>query len=267
MVAQEHDPLAGRGNGRSLCLNVIDGKAVTGSDGHEEPWHQGEMKGHVAFIPIAKVCGGVLRPLVGLGEEHAVGESPVNVPSEPLQERVCLRQVLTACPLAFVQVRHGIQAQSVHAKPKPEVHHLGHGLANEGVVVVQVGLVRVEAVPVVGAGRPVPGPVGRFEIFEDNACVAIPLGRVAPDVEVALARPGLCLLGTPKPRVFIGCVVEHQLGDDFQPTLVRLTNEGFEVPERAVVGVDPLEVSDVIAAVLERGRVIRQKPDRRPPRS
>jgi hypothetical protein len=58
-------------------------------------------------------------------------------------------------------------------------------------------------------------------------------------------------------------VVEHQLGDDFQPTLVRLTNEGFEVPERAVVGVDPLEVSDVIAAVLERGRVIRQKPDRR----
>ena len=43
------------------------------------------------------------------------------------------------------------------------------GLVHGGVVEVEVGLVGVEAVPVVGLGDRVPGPVGRLEILEDDA--------------------------------------------------------------------------------------------------
>ena len=63
--------------------------------------------------------------------------------------------------------------------------------------------------------------------------------------------------------MLIGRVVEHELGDDSQPTLVRLPDEGPEIPERAVVGVHSLVVGDIVATVLERGWVVRQEPDRR----
>jgi hypothetical protein len=58
-------------------------------------------------------------------------------------------------------------------------------------------------------------------------------------------------------------VVEHHLGDDLQPTLVRLPDEGPEIPEGAVVRMHSLVVGDIVATVLERGWVVRQEPDRR----
>jgi len=48
-----------------------------------------------------------------------------------------------------------------------------------------------------------------------------------------------------------------------QPTLVRLPDEGLEIPEGAVVGVHSLVVGDIVATVLERGWIVREEPDRR----
>ena len=83
-----------------------------------------------------------------------------------------------------------------------------------GIVVVEVGLVREETVPVVGAGHLVPGPVGLFGVGEDDAGFGKFLVAVAPDVEVALLR---ARRGAPRglePGVLVRGVVDDQFGDD-----------------------------------------------------
>ena len=45
-------------------------------------------------------------------------------------------------------------------------------------------------------------------------------------------------------------VIEHQFRDHAQPALVRLAEEGAEVVQRAVAGVDALVIGDVVAVVL-----------------
>jgi hypothetical protein len=62
---------------------------------------------------------------------------------------VSLGQILARRALALDQVRHGIHPKSVHAEFEPEPHHLPDLLANFGVVVVEVGLVTEEPMPVV----------------------------------------------------------------------------------------------------------------------
>jgi len=56
-------------------------------------------------------------------------------------------------------------------------------------------------------------------------------------------------------------VVHYEIGDHPDPALVRLVDEVPEVVERPVVGVDPEEVGDVVAAVAQRARVRGQQPD------
>ena len=48
----------------------------------------------MAFIPIAEVGGRLLRPLIRLGEQHAVPESLVDVAAQRLQEPVSFGQIL-----------------------------------------------------------------------------------------------------------------------------------------------------------------------------
>jgi hypothetical protein len=56
-------------------------------------------------------------------------------------------------------------------------------------------------------------------------------------------------------------VVHDQVDDDADPVLVRSGDERAEVLDGAVVGVDPVEVRDVVAAVPERRGIERQQPD------
>ena len=80
----------------------------------------------------------------------------------------------------------------------------------------------VEAVPVVRLRDRVPGPVRGLEVLEDDARVRVAVGRVAPDVEVALAAARRRAPRALEPRVLVGRVVEDQLGDDPQSAAVRL---------------------------------------------
>jgi hypothetical protein len=58
-----------------------------------------------------------------------------------------------------------------------------------------------------------------------------------------------------------GGVVYDQVGDHPHSTLVCCLDEGPEVLDVAIVGVDRLVVGDVVAAVAQRARVHRQQPD------
>jgi hypothetical protein len=74
----------------------------------------------------------VLRPLVRLGQQHAVRELFVHVLAEHLQEGVGLGQVLADRALTLVEVGHRVQPQAVDAHPEPEVQHRSMASAPAG---------------------------------------------------------------------------------------------------------------------------------------
>ena len=80
-----------------------------------------------------------------------------------------LGQILAARALALDEIRHRVAAEAVEAAVEPEAHHVEHGPAHRGVVVVQVGLVAEEPMPVVFATRRIEGPVGLLGVDEDDA--------------------------------------------------------------------------------------------------
>ena len=77
-----------------------------------------------------------------------------------LEEVVGLGQVLAVRPLALEEVGHGVDPEAVDPAVEPERHDVEDLLLDGRVVVVEVGLMAVEAVPEVLPGDRVPGPVG-----------------------------------------------------------------------------------------------------------
>jgi len=53
--------------------------------------------------------------------------------------------------------------------------------------------------------------------------------------------------------MLVGGVIEDQVGNDPQATPVSLVEHGFEVIQRAIVGMDAVEIGHVIA-IVEQGR-------------
>ena len=263
VVAQEHRPLRAVGQVRGLVEDVDDRHPVLALHRHEQPRHDREVEVHVALVAVTEVRRGVLGPLVRLGQQHAVVVVLVDVGPQLTQERVGLGQVLAVGALTLEQVRHRVQTHAVDAHVHPVVHDLVDRRDDRRVVVVQVGLVGVEAVPEVRPGHRVPGPVRGLEVTEDDPRVGVLLGIVAPDVEVAFDRPRPAPPRPLEPGVLVGGVVEHQLGDDAQVPPVCLGQQPLEGAQVAVGGVDAGEVRDVVAVVAQRRRVEGQQPHRR----
>ena len=211
-------------------------------------------------LGVAEVLDHVVGPLVGLGEQHPVRVEPVDLGPDPPQVLVRLLEVLAVGALALVQVRHGVQPEAVDAEVEPEPQHLQHRVLDQRVLVVQVGLVVEEPVPVVLAAHRVERPVRLLGVDEDDPRVLVLVIGVRPHVEVAeraiRIRPR-CL----EPRVLVAGVVHHQVGDDADAARVRRLDELDEVADGAEVGQDRHEVSDVVPAVPQRGIVDRQQPD------
>ena len=145
------------------------GERSSRSTRHEQPRHEREVKIHVAFIAVAEILGGVFRPLIRLGQQHAIAEVLVDVCAHVAQEGVRLWQVFAVRAFALVEIGNRVQPQAVDSHPEPEVEHGEHRLANFGIVEVQIGLMTEEAVPVVGAGDRVPAPIGRLEVLKDDS--------------------------------------------------------------------------------------------------
>ena len=246
--------------GRAL-EDLVHRSGLFPAGGHEHARHHGEVEGHVALVALAEVLDDVLGPLVGLGQQHAVGVLLVDGRAHLLEELVRLREVLAVGAVALEEVGHGVQAEAVEAEVQPEAQDVEHRLADLGVVVVEVGLVGEEAVPVVGARDVVPRPVRRLGVGEDDPRVLVLVRRVGPHVPVALARAGRRLAGALEPLVLAGGVVHHEVGDDAQPALVGGVDERPDVVDRPVVGVDLVVVGDVVAAVAQRAGEHRQQPD------
>ena len=252
VVAQKQRPLRAVRYGGRLAQDVDDRETVLHPDGHEEPGHEREVERHVALVAVAEIGDRVFGPLVSLRQQHPAGVVLVEMRSQLAQEGVRLGQVLAVRPLAFVEVWHGVQAHAVHAHVEPELHDLDDGLVHARVVEVEVGLVGVEAVPVVGAGDVVPGPVRDLEVLEDDAGVLIALVGLAPDVEVAIGAARLGVARALEPRVLIGGVVADQLVDHAHAPAMCFLDEAVHVTELSEKRIHVGVVGDVVAVVAQR---------------
>ena len=266
MVAQEDRPLTVVRDVRRLAQDIGNREAVFLGDGHVHARHQREVKGHVALIAGAAILApevqlGVFGPLVGLGQQHAVGVVGVDFRADLLEHHMGLGQVFVVGAVTLDQVRNRIQAQAVDAQVEPVAHDAEYRLHHLRVVEVQVRLVRIEAVPEVLLGHRVPGPVGFLGIEKDDPRALVLVVGVGPDVEIARRRALLRLAGALEPGVLVGRVIDDQLGDHPQPTLVRFGDEAPRVGHAAVVGVDVLVFGNVIAVVATRRGIERQEPD------
>ena len=170
------------------------------------------------------------------------------------------RKILAAGAVALDQIGNGVDAQRVHAHVEPVAHHLQHFFEHRGIVVIQIRLMREEAMPVVGLGHRIPGPVGFLRVGEDDARVFVLLVGVAPDVEVALRRSGRRMARALKPGMLIGGVIDDQLDHHLQSAVVRRVEKALKILERAVAGVDAHVIGDVVAVVAQRRREKRQQP-------
>ena len=261
VVPQEERPLTRVRNVRRLVEDLGDGVAVLLSQRHEHARHQREMEGHVAFVPVAEIRPDVGRPLVRLGEQHAAVERPVELAPHALEHGVRFRQVLVVGAFAHAEVGHRVQPQAVHAEVQPELHDVDDRVHDGRIVVVEIGLVREEAMPVVLPGHRVPRPVRPLRVREDDARLRKPRVRVAPDVEGAFGRPGRRLSGALEPRVLVGCVVDDKLEQHADAPLVRGVDERPYLLEGAVAAVHAPVVGDVVPVVLERRGEERQQPE------
>ncbi len=259
MVAQEDGPLAVVGDLRRLGQDLGDREALLATHRHEQPRHQREVEAHVTLVAVAEVVDEVRRPLVGLGQQHPVRMGRVDLLAQLAQQRVGLGQVLARAPVALEQVGHGIESEPVEPEVEPEAHDAEHRLDHGGVLVVEVGLMRIETVPVVLLAGLIPRPVRRLDVDEDHARLGPALVVVVPDVPVRLGivtrRARL-----DEPRVLVARVVHHQIGDDADAAPVSVVEELDEVVEEPEVGVHGEEVTDVVPAVAHGRGVERQQP-------
>jgi len=89
---------------------------------------------------------------------------------------------------------------------------------------------------VVGAGLRIPAPVGGLEVLEDHPGVPVPIGAVAPDVEVPIGAAGSARFA----RRNQGCWSEVWLRTSSVITriapIMGLMQEGFELLHVPYVG-------------------------------
>lgn len=200
---------------------------------------------------VAEVVDDVFRPLIGFGEQHGVRVVRVDLLAEPLEELVGLREVLAVGALPLVEVRHGVDAEAVDPEVQPEAECGDDLLLHRRVLVVEIGLVGEEPVPVVLLAHRVEGPVGRLGVDEDDPGVLELLVVVGPDVVVAVRAVGVAA-GLLEPVVLIARVVHDEVDDHAHAALVRGIDELHEVGEIAELRQYRGVVGDVVAAVAER---------------
>ena len=171
---------------------------------------------------------------------------------ELLQKGMSLGQVLAVCALSLKEIRDGIQPDAVHAHVEPEVDHPHHCVLHMGVIIIEVRLMRIEAVPVVGSGQGVPGPVGGFKVLEDYSGIFVFFGSITPDIKVSPGRIGLgssCFL---EPGVRIRGVVQHHLGYHPDALLMCFFQESSKGLQITILRMNSEIVGDIIAVISKR---------------
>ena len=244
------------GDRRGLREDLRDRVARLAAHRHEHPRHHREVERHVALVAagrrVAEVVDDVLRPLVGLGQQHAVRVQPVDLGAHPLEELVRRGQVLAVGALRLVQVRHRVEPEAVDAQVQPEPQRLEDRVLHARVLVVQVRLVGEEPVPEVLLADRVEGPVRGLGVDEDDPRVRRTAGRRRPRRRSRRTGPS----GSLRLAWNHGCWSEVWFMTKSMitrmPRSCAASTSSTKSPMVPNVGVHVGVVGDVVAAVAQR---------------
>ena len=114
MVAQEDRPLAIVGNLRRLAQDIRDGMAILLGDRHIHARHEREVVAHVAFVAAAEISGNILGPLIGLGDQNAIGIMRLDRGADLADDVMGLRQVLAIRARSLDQIGNGVEGAAHH---------------------------------------------------------------------------------------------------------------------------------------------------------
>src|SRR6266511_354486 len=159
MIPQKHCPLASAGNRWSLLEDINDRKAILHLQRHEHARHKRKVKVHVRFVAFAKVSGGILRPLIGLCEQHSIWKFSLHMSAQLAKIVMRLWKIFADSALAFVKVRDRIETEAVNAKGEPKIANLLDRFVHGRVIEIQVRLMRIKPMPIVSFCDRVPRPV------------------------------------------------------------------------------------------------------------
>src|SRR5262249_44878775 len=138
-------------------------------------------------------------------QQKPAGVSLVNEFSQPFGESMRFRQVFAIRAFAFVKIGDRVEPETVNPHVEPERDDVEDGLLDLGVVVVEVGLMAEEAMPVELARPLIPGPVRPLGVEKNYPRAGVFHVRLAPDIPVALRRIDRAARFA-KPRMLIGSV-------------------------------------------------------------
>ena len=207
----------------------------------------------------SRCCFGVE---VDLAHEDRLARAPRQEAAQVAQELVRVLQRALRHAHRLEHEGHRVDAEPREPLVEPEADDLGDLVADLRVRDVQVGLEGVEAVQVVLARLVVPRPVGALLVGEHDVPRLLLGLLVHPDVEVAVRRVAVGACGL-EPRVLVGGVVHHQVGDHADAAVARRAQHLGEVAVGAELGVDAVEVADVVAVVATGGGMERHEPQAR----
>ena len=107
-------------------------------------------------------------------------------------------------------IRYGTASRRMPSTPRSSQNRITSTTAAEHarIVEIQIGLVRVEAMPIIGLRHRVPRPVRFFGIDEDDAGFREFLVGIAPDIKIAQLRAGFRPARALKPGMLIGGVID-----------------------------------------------------------
>ena len=175
---------------------------------------------------------------------------PVHVVDALLTMILRLPQARVVAQLRVLDQRmRDVDSKAGDATVEPEAECLLELVAHTLVPPVQVGLLGEEVVQVVPAELRVLGP-GR------------PAERRRPVVRLVRPDVPVALRGVREPRMLAARVVGDEVEHDLDPARIRIGDERVEVVQRSVVGMDAVEVGDVVPPVRVRRGVDRRQPDR-----
>lgn len=151
---------------------------------------------------------------------------------------MCFWQVFVVGFILFKKVGDGIEVEFIYVYIGLEINYFEDFILYCWIVKVQIGLMVVEVVLVVGLCLIVLGLVGFFKILENDLDIFVLVGGFVLDVVVVFRVVCWCFLCLLKLGVLIGSVVDDQFCDYFQFVFMGFIQQGFELLDGIVVGID-----------------------------
>ncbi len=180
---------------------------------------------------------------VGFGVDFEVKIAPILEPGD-----AALRVLLGI--IIFKKIAGGIHAEAIHTQVEPKLWRIIDCFCHFWLVIIQIGHATPKRSIIIRTVRLVPG--------------VLPPGSglsgiwIFPDIPVTVFTGGI--LGGNKPGVFTGSVIDHKIDHYANTALVARFQKLPKVSQRAVIRVDCLVVSNIVAMVGRWGHD-RHQPD------